>query len=296
MDHSSSLPPLDALQAVLTASSTGSFSAAAMALNITHGAVSRRVAMVERWAGIRLFQRHGRGVRLTLHGERLVAQIELALAHLHDSRHLRTRGADLDTVRVGVVPSFARLWLLPRLAALEGTPSDLRIEPDVDQRYMTLSDARIAIRFGRGDWPGTTAAPLFDENLVPVACESIASKIATARVPGRVLDYPLIHDASDAYWRLWLSANDIEYERRPQDRVFHDYDLSLQAAAHGLGIALLRDPFGRAFCDRLGLRPIAGRSIPGPLRFHVVTKSGARHATVDRLVVRFLALAREGPA
>lgn len=54
MTHNDELPPLEALQAVLSAYRLGSFSAAAAALGISHGAVSRRVAATERWAGLRL--------------------------------------------------------------------------------------------------------------------------------------------------------------------------------------------------------------------------------------------------
>ncbi|MDX0558921.1 LysR family transcriptional regulator [Sinorhizobium medicae] len=59
MTHNVELPPVEALQAVLSAYRLGSFSAAAAALGITHGAVSRRVAATERWAGFRLFGRQG---------------------------------------------------------------------------------------------------------------------------------------------------------------------------------------------------------------------------------------------
>ncbi|ATA95782.1 hypothetical protein BWO90_05025 (plasmid) [Sinorhizobium meliloti] len=106
MTHNDELPPLEALQAVLSAYRLGSFSAAAAALGISHGAVSRRVAATERWAGLRLFGRHGRGVRATLDGERFAARIELALAMLHDSRSMGRSDHGLDTVRVGVVQSF----------------------------------------------------------------------------------------------------------------------------------------------------------------------------------------------
>ncbi|MBA3446680.1 MAG: LysR family transcriptional regulator, partial [Pseudaminobacter sp.] len=152
MDHS--LPPLESLQAVLGAAESGSFSAAAEALDVTHGAISRRVASVERWAGVTIFERHGRGVRPTLDGQRLMAQVEQALNLLEDATLIRHRRPELDVVRVGVVQSFARLWLIPNLAALEGTPPDLRIEPEVDHGFMTLSNARIGVRLGRGDWPG----------------------------------------------------------------------------------------------------------------------------------------------
>src|SRR6201999_1935380 len=62
MAHTSDLLPLDTLRAFEAAARTGSFSAAAEALSVTHGAVSRQIAKLERWLGQRLFERQARGV------------------------------------------------------------------------------------------------------------------------------------------------------------------------------------------------------------------------------------------
>ena len=43
-------------------------------------------------------------------------------------------------------------------------------------------------------------------------------------------------------WRAWFAAHGIDYRPRPQDRRFEDYNLVLDAAAHGLGVALARPP------------------------------------------------------
>jgi LysR family transcriptional regulator, glycine cleavage system transcriptional activator len=273
------------MQAVLAAARTGSFSGAAEALEVTHGAISRRVAAVEQWAGMALFVRHGRGVRLTLEGQRLASRIELALALVEDGRASGKVEAELDTVRVGVVQSFARLWLIPNLTALEGSPPDLRIEPEVDHRHMTLSDARIAIRLGRGDWPGVISEPLFRETLVAVAHRDIAAELGPAP-SAQLLAFPLIHDASEDAWRLWLSRNGASYERRPRDRMFSGYDLALLAAAYGQGIALARLPYGRRFIETNGLVPLPGGPVENPVAFHIVTRPGGRYGAVERLVER----------
>ncbi|WP_342364158.1 LysR substrate-binding domain-containing protein [Terrarubrum flagellatum] len=292
MSHISALPPLDALQAVLAAARFGSFSAAAHSLDITHGAISRRISAVEQWADVTLFVRHGRGVRLTLEGQRLASRIELAVALIEDGRISGQKETQLDVVRVGIVQSFARLWLIPHLAALEGTPQDLRIELEIDHQHMTLSDARIAIRLGRGGWPGVTSEPLFRETLFPVAHDSIAAELGPEPSAAQILTYPLIHDASVDGWRLWLSGNGETYERRATDRLLQGYDLALLAAAHGLGIALARDPYGRNFAENNGLVPLPGLRIENPLSFHVVTRPGPRHQAVQRLLERIRHVAR----
>lgn len=293
MTHNDELPPLEALQAVLSAYRLGSFSAAAAALGISHGAVSRRVAATERWAGLRLFGRPGRGVRATLDGERFAARIELALAMLHDSRGMGRSDHGLDTVRVGVVQSFARLWLTPRLAALEGTPPDLRIEMDIDNAHMALSDARIAIRLGRGGWPNVVSEPLFDEGLQPFACQRIALQLGPDPAARDLLRYPLIHDASEAGWRLWLAAQDLVYHPEGKDRTFGGHDPALIAAASGMGIVLGRKPYGIEQHERMGLVSVHPAVVDNVERFHVVTRSGARHGAIDRLIHRLRSQARQ---
>ncbi|WP_320199631.1 LysR family transcriptional regulator [Agrobacterium sp. rho-13.3] len=286
MEHRTGLPPLEALEAVLSAARLGSFSAAAASLGITHGAVSRRIAATEHWAGIRLFVRHGRGVRLTLDGERFAARIELAVAMLEDGRAIDRSDHGLDTIRIGVVQSFARLWLVPRLAVLEGSPPDLRIEMDIDQRYMTLSDARIAIRLGQGGWPNVVSEPLFHELLQPVACQRIADELGPEPQAADLLRYPLLHDASETGWRLWLAAHGVAYQAEGKDRTFPGHDLALLAAASELGIVLARKPYADWFRDRLGLVPVHALAVDNPERFHIVTRPGQRHTAVERLVQR----------
>lgn len=295
MEHSTALPPLEALEAVLAAARLGSFSAAADDLGITHGAVSRRVAITERWARLRLFERHGRGVRLTLDGERFAARIELAMAMLVDSRMTGLAGHGLDTIRVSVVQSFARLWLIPRLTALEGSPPDLRVELEIDNRHMTLSDARIAIRLGRGNWPNVVSEPLFDEVLQPVATQAIARTLGTDPRIEDLLQYPLLHDASEAGWRLWLASQSHTYQAEGRDRTLSGHDLTLLAAASGMGIALARTPYGQEFRDKLQLVPVHPATIDNPERFHVVMRPGPRHPAVQRLLARTLTVARGIP-
>ncbi|PKP85329.1 MAG: hypothetical protein CVT80_03140 [Alphaproteobacteria bacterium HGW-Alphaproteobacteria-2] len=161
----------------------------------------------------------------------------------------------MPVIRVGVVQSFARLWLIPNLARLEGDPPDLRIEPEIDNRHMTLSDARIAIRLGRGGWSGVLAEPLMREELQPVGTADLVSLVSKTTDATRLLDFPLLHDASIENWRDWFNSQGHSYELRPQDRVLSGHDLVLSAARAGLGLALARHPYSRLDDPGGGLLP-----------------------------------------
>ncbi|RWH46244.1 MAG: LysR family transcriptional regulator [Mesorhizobium sp.] len=131
MPHSSDqLLPLETLRAFDAAARTGSFSAAAERLNLTHGAVSRQIAKLEDWLGLKVFERNARGVTLTNEGNRLHLRTTeaFALISVNSDRWVEPRGTAV--VRLASIPSVSGLWLMPRMAALENNPTRLRIVLD----------------------------------------------------------------------------------------------------------------------------------------------------------------------
>jgi DNA-binding transcriptional LysR family regulator len=244
MDHNPKpLPPLDTIRAFDTAARTGSFSAAGETLNLTHGAVSRQIAKLERWFGHRLFDRQARGVALTPEGQRLFLRTTEALSIIADGsdRWIDARGSAV--VRLTSIPSISSLWLMERLSAFEDGNPPLRIELTVEHRHVDLESEGddLALRCGRGRIPNRVSVQLFEELCYPIASPALAQRIGQG-APERLLGFPLIHDSDASAWRAWFVSQNIDYRPRPQDRRFEDYNLVLDAAAHGLGVALARPP------------------------------------------------------
>ena len=291
MAHTSARPSLEAIEAVLAAAETGSFSAAAEKLAMTHGTVSRRVAAVESWAQMRIFERHGRGVRVSLDGHALIDQLEDAVATI-DECAARASKRDVEVLRISIVPSFARLFVLPNLGRLEGSPQDVKIDIEIDQKVTRPSLTRIAVRHGVGHWSGVSSVQLFRETLIPVAGESIAKSLGEDPEPSQLLNFPLLLDMPDKGWKSWFAANHINYHARQIDREFADYDLTLLAASSGLGIALLRRPFGLEVADRLRLRPVSSIRVASPTTFFAVSQLGQKTPTIDRVIDRMTAILR----
>ncbi len=85
----------------------GSFSRAAARLHVAQQALSRQIADLEHEIGVRLFERHARGARLTPRGAAFVEDARLTLDHT-DRALLRVRGMDDDarqSVRVAYTPA-----------------------------------------------------------------------------------------------------------------------------------------------------------------------------------------------
>ena len=75
---------ISALQAFLAVAEAGSFSRAAERIHLTQPAISKRIATLEKQLGIRLFDRIGRGIRLTEVGEALLTRARAVLKELED--------------------------------------------------------------------------------------------------------------------------------------------------------------------------------------------------------------------
>ncbi len=73
---------LEPLRLFLQVAATGSFSRAATLASSTQSAVSKRIGALERQLAVRLFERTGRGVRLTPAGRRLLPRAEALTAEI----------------------------------------------------------------------------------------------------------------------------------------------------------------------------------------------------------------------
>lgn len=297
MDHSSNLPPLDTLRAFEAAARSGSFSGAADALNLTHGAVSRQVAKLEHWLGLRVFVRQARGVTLTPEGQRLLQRTQEAFSLFADTsdRWSEQRGAAV--VRFSATPSVCSLWLMPRWQRLESGDPALRIVLQVDHRMVALDEEGIdlAIRCGRGGAPGRVSVQLFEEWCFPVASPALAQAIGEGG-PQRLLEQPLIHDSDAAGWRAWFNAQGLDYRPRPQDRRFEDYNLVLDAAACGLGVALARPPLAQAQIDSVRIAIVDPRTALNPVSYWLDRPLGQPRPAASALAARLAAEAGLPPA
>jgi DNA-binding transcriptional LysR family regulator len=287
-----SLPPLEALEALLVSARLGSFSAAAREMNITHGAISRRISGLESWLGGAIFVRHGRGVHLTTLGQHLSRSVEVLLAELVALRSdLRaTRG--VSTVRLCVPPAFARLWMMHRLTKLQGTPADLciRIMPEYRITAIGSGDADLGICYGAGDWPGVNCRPLIRERLFVVATPAVA-KLCTTCDPTSVFSLPLLYDTVN-HWRQWCKRLGIRYRPDAGESRYDDHDLVLAAAEAGQGPAMARWPIAAHALATGRLVRLAGPVLESRNGYFVVTHIGEQRESVLRLADRLLAEGR----
>lgn len=108
----------------------GTVAEAAKALSYTPSAVSQHLAQLERDAGVPLFRREGRRLRLTDAAQMLVGHAAevLALLERAEAELAAHAGAVVGTVRVAAFQLATQRLVLPALAAVRETSPALRVE------------------------------------------------------------------------------------------------------------------------------------------------------------------------
>ncbi len=118
------------LLAFLAVARCGSYSAAALQLNLAQSALSRRILRLEADLGVSLFERHARGVSVTPAGQSLLPRIEkLDLELRQIEQEMRGFGlAAAEDVRIAMPQGAARLLTSPMVAAFRTLHPHTRLQ------------------------------------------------------------------------------------------------------------------------------------------------------------------------
>ena len=189
---------------------TGSMSAAGALLNVSHAAVSQQVRALESHLSLSLVSKSGRGVALTEAGERLGKSLSDGFGLITREIEALT-GADNDRpVQITTTPMFAAAWLMPRIASfrLAHPGIDLMINPTAAPIALEPGGIDIAIRFGRGKWPGLESNLLLHTDFVIAASRALIGDRVIEH-PRELLDFPWLQEIGTTETNDWLAAQGV---------------------------------------------------------------------------------------
>lgn len=238
------LPPLKALRVFVAIARHQSVSRAAAELHLTHSAVSHQLRLLQQETGSLLVERSGRGLRLTPAGAAYADRVDRAFAEIEAAtRALLGRPREL---RVSAMPSFAARWLLPRLGDFVAAHPAIDIVVQSTQRLADLKggEVDVALRFGRGDYPGLHVETLLADWYAPMCSPDFAARhgldgLAPAALAARLGELPLLRSDNEP-WSLWFAATGVSAAEPQRGLLFNDSSLMLAAAASGQGLCLGR--------------------------------------------------------
>ena len=169
------VPSLAALRAFEAVARAGSFSAAARELNVTHAAIAQHVRTIETDLKTTLVMRQGRGMALTDPGMQLANALTEGFAQIIAGVEAITSDAETRPLTLSVTPSFAENWLMPRYADFWAKHPEigLSIIPSIEVIDLRRDGIDMAIRYGKGEWPGLEATPLFKADFTVVGAPSL---------------------------------------------------------------------------------------------------------------------------
>jgi DNA-binding transcriptional LysR family regulator len=234
-----SLPPLSCLVAFEAAARRLHFAAAANELHLTPSAISHQIAKLEEFLGVRLFERNARNVELTDAGEDYLKRVGGALATIGAATESARKGVR-NTLHVHSTPSFANLWLMPRLKDFaEAHPGiSLSLSSSVQHSDFSVGLVDIDIRYGIPNWPHLTIEPIREEQITPLASPEFIKRHGI-QTPEELLQVPLIQSTvSVVQWPQWFASRNISNNPAGFSFRFDRAFMALDAAVQGLGVAL----------------------------------------------------------
>lgn len=234
-------PPLNPLHVFVCAARHCSFTKAAEELRVSQSAVSRQVAVLEHFLGVRLFLRERPGLRLTQDGAQYLAEVAPAFQAILDATGRLAEGSDREPLRLQVYPTFMAKWLMRRLPDFQAKHPDIQVRATSSVTPVDFTRHRVdaAIQLGDGVWPSMEVTFLFRDAFGPVCSPDLLEHGPQLTDPSDLLRYPLLHSHYRRRdWDDWFESLGLKLPQEEEPTVFASSLLTYQAALDGLGIAM----------------------------------------------------------
>jgi LysR family transcriptional regulator, glycine cleavage system transcriptional activator len=237
-------PPLPSLNALWTFDAVarhGSMTRAAAELCVTQTAVSHQIRRLEEELGYALFQRRGRRTEVTPEGAAWADTLGVLFARMRVvNQQLRSaKPTSLRPLTISIIPSLSTRWLVPRLGEYLRKNPEVQLRVAATERMvdLDLEQIDVAIRYGRGRYPGFNVTKLADDAFVPVCAPSLAKQFNFDEKGLHRID--LLHDDYPNAWELWFEHAGME-PRIKRKVEYTESSMLVDAVLFGQGVGLCR--------------------------------------------------------
>lgn len=270
---SSRIPPVQCLLTFEALARLRSVTQAAEEQCVTPSAVSHRVRQLEELLGVKLFGRAD--FSLTTEGSEYLAHVREGLASLQ-----RFPSSDVAPgkrkLRVAVTPTFARSILMPRLKSFtDAYPEiDLTLQVSIPLLDVVAEDADLTIRFGTGRYADVEHVCLFKDAITPLASPAYIREHGPFEATQDLAKAKLLKSPLEP-WRTWFAAHQLDWPEPADGSSFNDIGLMCDAAAAGMGVALVRLRLGAPWISNGALERIFDHDTPSPHAHYLCWRTGA---------------------
>ncbi|KEQ54583.1 LysR family transcriptional regulator [Sphingobium chlorophenolicum] len=264
----------------------GSVKAAAEELALSTPALSRRVQALERFIGRPLFDRKHQALEINADGQRLLDDIAPALDSLSQALENIQSGGNQLRLRLAVMPLFATQRLFPHLGALRQRHPQLHIDiettPYAVARLGEGLDAAIVL--AKDIDPALYAHELDRDEVYLIGRKALLEAPNALTSPQELANHTiLLHRDMALAFEAWKEAAGLP---DLQPLAIDNYDsgqLMLEAAAQGLGVAILHASHYNEAQDSRLVRLFPESRVESPYRYYFVCRPRALQTRAVRI-------------
>ncbi|KHS48183.1 MULTISPECIES: LysR substrate-binding domain-containing protein [Novosphingobium] len=238
------LPPLRSLEAFIRVVRAGSAKTAAAELALSPSALSRRLGALEDFIGKPLFERKHQALKLTEEGQQLYDAVAPLIDEMADRVDRLIDTGKVMRLRLGVLPLFGSQRLFPRLGELRKLHPQLHIDIDSGHAAETKLGDTIdaAIVLSEGPDASLHSVRLDHNRVHAITSRELAAELGERPDIAKLSKQTfLVHNDLPASFEAWKKALHLEKLEPAAIDHFDSGQLILEAAAQGLGIAIMHD-------------------------------------------------------
>lgn len=251
--------PFNALRVFECAARHLSFKLAAEELFVTPAAVSLQIKTLEEQLGVKLFHRLNRGLSLTEQAKKSLPLLTAGFDNITDAIQLIRDESEDNHLTIWSSPAFADFWLIHRLNRFYSANPDIELDITASINLIDSNSTKnfipadnfhrdnidIAIRFGRGDYPGCRVDKLLTVSAIPLCSPKLLKGKHPLKKPEDLQYHTLLHDNTKYEgrpdWTSWLKAAKVEDVDPDRGIHFNHLNLALNAAIQEQGVVLSSD-------------------------------------------------------
>lgn len=267
---------LQAMQIFRAVVDAGSFAGGARKLGLSNAMVSKQVARLEAWLGVRLLMRTTRRLQLTAEGERYLQSAGRLLDELHELEAGlgEQRGEIRGRLRLSAPLDFGVRELIPALQAFEQAHPDVELEVVLEDRRVDLlaEDFDLAIRIGELEDSSLIARPLMSMPMCLYGAPSYLERYGVPHHPHELSRHRCLHyslQRGGPGWTLWIDGKPERIRYRPVLTCNNGRAL-VEAAVRGMGLTMKPAFLGEPEVRRGRLVRLLEAFKPPPLSVHLL--------------------------
>ncbi|CTQ54377.1 HTH-type transcriptional activator AmpR [Roseibium album] len=205
------LPSLNSLKAFCAVAETGSYSQAAIRLNVTHAAVSQQIKNLEAHLGLQLIIRDGRGISLTEWGVSLARDVGAGFETIRKGVEAVTGADAARPVQITMSPAFAVEWFMPRMSTFQQKHPEVRLllNPTSEVIEPRHGGIDLAIRYTDQRRLRADATVVLKSDMVVIGTPELVSGHSLEN-PAALLNLPWLQELGTNEVAEWFSRQGVE--------------------------------------------------------------------------------------